>query len=149
MRRRGKVRASTQGPPAREDFDGTKFLSEEGEGKTREIYAKGRIVFAQGDSANSIFYVQKGNINLSTVSKVGQVATIEVLGPGDLLGEGCLAGQKRRVATATTLSECSLTELARDTVVRMIKSEPDFSKWLISYLIRRRIRIEKVFLELL
>lgn len=120
-----------------------RFFSEQGEGRTLATFSEGSVVFAQGDPADSIFYIQRGMVKLTVASKAGKEATIEMLEAGDLFGEGCLAGQRRRAATATALSECLIMRLERDTAAQLLQREPAFSELLLSHLLTRTNRIEE------
>jgi hypothetical protein len=126
VRRGTNDRRSAQAPPARRVFDGTKAFSAEGDGNTLVSYTKGSIVFAQGERATSIFCLHKGKVKLTALSKTSEEATVEVLGPGDVFGEGCLVSQGRRVTTATTLTKCSITRLTRDAVFDLMHKYPSF-----------------------
>jgi CRP/FNR family transcriptional regulator, cyclic AMP receptor protein len=148
MRRGTNDRTSAQAPRVRQVFDGIKGFSK-GEGNTLASYAKGSIVFAQGEQATSLFYVHKGKLKLTALSKTGEEATVEVLGRGDVFGESCLTRQDRRITTATTLTKCSITRLTRDAVLDLLHKDPSFSEWLISHVITHRIRIEKALLDLI
>ena len=125
------------------DFDTASFLAEPGKGRKLLTMAKGKIVFAQGDPADAIFYIHKGNVKLSVVSSVGKEAVIALLGEGNFFGEGCLAAQHLRVASATAMSACSVMRLDRDIVVEILHQEPSFSELLLSYMLTRTIRIEE------
>jgi CRP/FNR family cyclic AMP-dependent transcriptional regulator len=124
-------------------FDPRRFLSKVGEGRTIVEYRKNQTVFLQGDPADAVFYVQKGKIKLAVVSKQGKEAVVGILGPADFFGEGCLAGQHLRMATATALSECSIVRLAKDAANRVIHDEPEFSELFLAYVLSRNIRIEE------
>src|SRR5258705_13156063 len=89
-------------------FDPKTFLAKVGEGRTISDYRKNQAIYSQGDPASSVFYIQKGKVKLTVVSKHGKEAVVSILGPGDFFGEGCLAGQQQRMATATGLSECTI-----------------------------------------
>src|SRR5215212_2697076 len=98
-------------------FDPKIFLAKVGKGKTHTTYSKSQAIFAQGDSAVAIFYIQKGKVKLAVVSDQGKEAVIALLGPGDFFGEGCLAGQSRRMSTGTALSECAIVRIEKaDTI---------------------------------
>ncbi len=124
-------------------FRAGKFLAEVGVGRTIASVNENCVVFAQGDPANSMFYIQKGKVKLTVVSKGGKEAVIAVLGPGDFFGEGCLSAQPHRMATAIAMMECSIMRLDRATVVAVLKEEPAFSELLLSYMLTRTIRIEE------
>src|SRR4051794_6002243 len=124
-------------------FQPKKFLNEVGIGRTIASFDQNAVIFAQGGSADTLFYIRKGKVKLSVVSKGGKEAVIAIVGAGDFLGEGCLAGQKLRMSSATAISECSITRLERGVVVEMLQQEPDFAALLLSYTLTRTIRIEE------
>jgi CRP/FNR family cyclic AMP-dependent transcriptional regulator len=124
-------------------FNPGKFFAEAGGGRTIATLDEGKVVFAQGDVANAVFYIQKGKIKIAVVSQTGKEAVIALLAAGDFFGEGCLAGQQLRMATATTMSDCSITRLERGTAVELLREEPAFSELLLSYMLTRTIRIEE------
>ena len=106
-------------------------------------YAEKKVIFAQGDPANSIFYIQQGKVKLSVVSPQGKEAVVAILGAGDFFGEGCLAGQQVRMATAVCMSNCSAMRLERSDVVRALREQPAFSELFVAHLLSRNIRIEE------
>jgi CRP/FNR family cyclic AMP-dependent transcriptional regulator len=124
-------------------FDPEAFLAEAGKGRALTDYRKNQVVFSQGDPADTIFYIQKGRIKLTVVSKQGKEAVVAILGAGDFFGEGCLAGQPLRMASATTMSECSIMQLKKAGVVRLLHDQPAFSDLLLHHLLARNIRIEE------
>ena len=124
-------------------FKPAAFLARVGRGKTHTNYSKNQKIFSQGDEANAIFYIQKGKVKLTVVSKQGKEAVIAILGVGDFFGEGCLAGQPLRMATVTTISECSVVRLEKAGTVRVLHDEPAFSAMFLHYLLSRNIRIEE------
>jgi len=104
-------------------------------------YRKDQIIFSQGEPTDAVFYVRKGGVKLSVVSKEGKEAVVEILKTGDLFGFGCLAGQSLRLATATTITPCSLLCIEKKGMVRLLRKHREFSQQLISYIILRKIRI--------
>src|ERR1019366_5999435 len=96
--------AAITGNPTGRAFAARAFLARVGTGRTLAQYGADATVFTQGDAADSIFYIRKGKIKLSVVSRQGKVAVVAMLGAGDFFGEGCLAGQTRRMANCTTMS---------------------------------------------
>jgi len=120
-----------------------KVLVKNGNGRTVVPLEEGNVVFSQGDAATSIFYIQKGKVKLTVVSKSGKEAVIALLGTTDFFGEGCLAGQPLRMATATTMTDCSITRLEKAVVIEMLHQEPVFSELLLSYMLKRSLRIEE------
>jgi CRP/FNR family transcriptional regulator, cyclic AMP receptor protein len=128
---------------ATEGFDPESFLAAAGQGRTLDQYRKNKIIFSQGDPADAIFYVRTGKIKLTVVSNQGKEAVVGLLGAGDFFGEGCLAGQPLRMASATAMSECSVMRLEKSVVMRLLHREPAFSELLLRHLLSRNIRIEE------
>jgi CRP/FNR family transcriptional regulator, cyclic AMP receptor protein len=124
-------------------FDPKVFLGKVGKGRTLAAYKKDQVVFSQGDAADSLYFVQKGKIKISVVSARGKEAVIAILGTGAFFGEGCLAGQQVRMATARAITECSVMRLGKSAVVRVLLEEPSFSEMFVHYLLARNIRIEE------
>jgi CRP/FNR family cyclic AMP-dependent transcriptional regulator len=124
-------------------FDVKAFLTKANGGKTIVSYRNNATIFVQGDPADAIFYIQKGKVKLTVVSKRGKEAVIALLGEGDFFGEGCLAGQPLRMATAVTLSNCSIMKLEKAGVVRLLREEPAFSEMFVAHLLSRNIKIEE------
>ena len=131
--------ASKQNP----SFDPKSFLAKVGEGRSIGKYRKDQIVFSQGDPADAIFYIQKGKAKVTVVSEQGKEAVVAILGPDDFFGEGCLAGQPRRMATVSTMAEGLFMRLEKASVVRVIHDEPAFSEMFIAHLLARTIRVEE------
>src|SRR5579863_8076411 len=117
-------------------FDPKRFLAKVGKGRTISEYGKNQVVFSQGDAGDAIFYVHKGKVKLTVVSNAGKEAVIAILGPGDFLGEGCLAA-------ATAISDCSIARLEKQATIRVLHQEPAFSEMFLAYLLSRNLRIEE------
>jgi CRP/FNR family cyclic AMP-dependent transcriptional regulator len=124
-------------------FDPRRFLARVGEGKTIAKYQRDQAVFAQGDIADAVFYIQKGKLKLTVISEQGKEAVIAILGPGQFFGEGCLNGHGLRVATTTAMDDCVVTRIAKAAMIATLHSEPDFSELFIAYLLARNSRIEE------
>jgi len=124
-------------------FNPKTFLAKVGKSAITEQYRKDKVLFAQGDPADALFYIQKGKVKLTVISKQGKEAVIAILGPGDFFGEGCMAGQMVRMSTAAGMSECVVTKLKKATAVRVLQAEPAFSEVFLAYLLSRNIRIEE------
>jgi CRP-like cAMP-binding protein len=122
-------------------FSSTDFLSESGN-KTISVLRKDTVVFSQGDPADAIWFIREGKIKLTVISNAGKEAVIAVLGAKDFFGEGCLAGQPFRMATATALLNCSIMRLGKVAVIEALDKDPAFAKLLLSYALSRTIRIE-------
>ncbi len=125
------------------EFDPKSFLAKAGKGRTLAEHPKNRQIFLQGDAADSVFYIQSGKIKLTVVSKQGKEAVVALLSAGDFFGEGCLAGQCQRMATATAMSECWVMRLEKAGVIRVLHEEPAFSELLLHHMLSRNIRIEE------
>jgi CRP/FNR family transcriptional regulator, cyclic AMP receptor protein len=128
---------------SRPPFDPKVFLAKANGGKTIKDYRERQIIFSQADPANSILYVQKGKIKLTVVSRHGKEAVVAILGEGAFFGEGCLAGQLLRTATAVAMSECTIVQLEKAAAIRVLHDEPAFSELFLSYVLSRNIRIEE------
>ncbi|MGC2328934.1 MAG: Crp/Fnr family transcriptional regulator [Candidatus Sulfotelmatobacter sp.] len=125
-------------------FDPAKFLANAGIGKTIRGYAPRAVVFSQGDAADSVFYIQTGRARLSIVSKQGKEATLGLFGPGDFLGEGCIASdQPLRMATATATTACSVLEIEKKQMLRTLHAQHEFSDVFVAYLIMRNSRTQE------
>jgi CRP/FNR family transcriptional regulator, cyclic AMP receptor protein len=124
-------------------FDLKVFLAATGKGRTLADYAKNKQIFLQGAAADGIFYIQKGKIKLAVVSKQGKEAVVAILGAGDFFGEGCLAGQFLRMASATTMLECSILRIEKASAIRLLHEQPAFSELLLHHMLSRNIRIEE------
>jgi CRP-like cAMP-binding protein len=118
-----------------------------GPGRSAEFYKQKQPVFAQGDPADSIFYLQEGQLTLTIISRQGKEAVISILGPGDFFGEDCLTGQPFRTSTAIAITRCSVMKLDRDAMVRLVRAEPGFSEFFILRLISRNARLEEALAD--
>jgi CRP/FNR family transcriptional regulator, cyclic AMP receptor protein len=112
-------------------------------GGTTKDYRKKATIFSQGSPADAVFYIEKGKVKLTVLSTRGKEAVVGILNSGDFFGEGSLAGQLRRMATATTMTECSVLRIQKETMTRMLHNEPALSELFMSYLLSRNIRIEE------
>jgi CRP/FNR family cyclic AMP-dependent transcriptional regulator len=127
----------------RASFDPKKFLAKVGVGKTIAKFQKDQIVFSQGDVADAVFYIQKGKLKLTVISKQGKEAVIAILGAGQFFGEGCLNGHGLRVATTTAMDECVITRIAKAAMIATLRNETEFAELFMSYLLARNSRIEE------
>jgi CRP/FNR family transcriptional regulator, cyclic AMP receptor protein len=130
--------ATKRQPP----FDPKSFLAKVGEGRSIGEYRKGAIVAAQGDPADAVFYIQSGKVKLTVVSEQGKEAVVAMLGTNDFFGEGCLAGQTRRIATAAAMTDSVIVRLEKAAIVHVIHQEPAFSGMFSAHLLARAIRVE-------
>jgi CRP/FNR family cyclic AMP-dependent transcriptional regulator len=114
-------------------------------GITRKVaeFRRGARIFAQGDPAGSVMYIQSGTVRLSVLSHAGKEAVVAMLGPGDFLGEGALAAQRVRICTASAMTPTKLLVLPKKDMARLLREEPDFSDRFIGFMLSRNIRIEE------
>jgi CRP/FNR family cyclic AMP-dependent transcriptional regulator len=124
-------------------FDPKTFLSTIDGGRKIAVVPKKQTIFVQGDSSDAVFYIQKGKIRLTVVSKSGKEATIGILDEGDFFGEGCLAGQPLRLCSATAITDCSLMRIERKSMMEVLHREHEFSDMFVAYLLTRNIRYEE------
>jgi CRP/FNR family cyclic AMP-dependent transcriptional regulator len=124
-------------------FDAKALLAKVGDGRSIDKYRKNEIVFSQGDPADAVFYVQKGKVKITVVSQQGKEAVVAILGADDFFGEGCLAGQPRRMATVKAMVESAIMRLEKAAIVSLIHEEPAFSEMFIAHLLARTIRVEE------
>src|ERR1700730_7294371 len=124
-------------------FDPSTFLATIGEGRRLVAIAKKRTIFAQGDEADAVFYIQKGKVRLTVVSKTGKEATIAILGEGEFFGEGCLTGQPLRLSSATAMTDCSVMRIEKKAMMEVLHREHTFSDMFVAYLLTRNIRYEE------
>jgi CRP-like cAMP-binding protein len=123
-------------------FDPQVFLAKIGVGRTLETCQKQHPIFTQGESADAVFYIQEGQVKLTVVSTQGKEAVIALLEAQAFFGEGCLAGQPLRMATATALTDCSLMRVEKEAMLQVLHDEPAFSALFLAYLLSRNSRIE-------
>jgi CRP/FNR family cyclic AMP-dependent transcriptional regulator len=125
------------------DFDPNTFLATIGEGRKNLAVSKKQGIFAQGDAADAVFYIQKGRVKLTVVSKVGREATIGILGEGNFFGEGALAGQALRMGSASAMTDCEIQRIEKKAMVAALHREHAFSDMFVAYLLARNIRYEE------
>ena len=130
-----------------DSFDPLEFLARVGAGKTILEFHRNQTVFAQGDVADTVFYIQKGKVKLTVLSEQGKEAVVAILEPGQFFGEGCLNGHPLRIATTTAMEDCTITVIAKDAMITMLHQEPKFSELFMSYLLTRNSRIEEDLID--
>ena len=128
-------------------FDPKAFLAKVGEGKTIVEYLKDQVVFAQGDVADTIYYIQKGRLKVVVISEQGKEAVVGILEPGQFFGEGCMNGHALRIATTTAMEACLVTVISKTAMLAAIHSEPKFSEMFMAYLLTRNSRIEEDLID--
>jgi CRP-like cAMP-binding protein len=124
-------------------FNAKAFLSSVDDGRTIATYRQNQKVFSQGDPADSVFYIQEGQVKVCVISEQGKEAVVALHGNGDFFGEGCLTGQPLRLATVATVTECVIMRLDKAAIVRVLHDEPKFTEMFMSYLLTRNARVEE------
>jgi len=128
-------------------FDPREFLAKVGEGKTIVEYRKDDVVFAQGDAADTIYYIQKGRLKVVVISEQGKEAVVGMLEPGQFFGEGCMNGHALRIATTTAMESCLVTAITKIAMLAALHSEPKFSELFMAHLLTRNSRIEEDLID--
>jgi CRP-like cAMP-binding protein len=128
-------------------FELRKFLDSAGIKRKITKYARSSRVFAQGDPAVDVFYIQLGSVKLSVLSPTGKEAVVAILGPGDFFGEGCLAGQPRRMATASALSASTVLVIEKPQMIEMLSKETTLAERFLTHMLARNIRIEEDLID--
>jgi CRP/FNR family cyclic AMP-dependent transcriptional regulator len=124
-------------------FDTKTFLSTINGGRTIVSFPKKQTIFTQGDSSDAVFYIQKGKVKLTVVSKIGKEATIGILNEGEFFGEGCLTGQPLRLGSATAMTDCSVMRIEKKAMIEVLHQEHAFSDMFVAYLLARNVRYEE------
>ncbi len=124
-------------------FNPDTFLATIGDGRKNLSFAKKEGIFAQGDRADSVFYIQKGKVKLTVVSKTGREATIGLLADGNFFGEGSLAGQALRMGSAEAMTDCEIQRIDKKVMMDVLHREPALSEMFVAYLLARNVRYEE------
>ena len=124
-------------------FDTKTFLSTIDGGRKIAVFPAKQAIFVQGDSSDAVFYIQKGKVRLTVVSKTGKEAILGILNEGDFFGEGCLAGQHLRLFSATAMTDCSVMRIDKRSMMEVLHREHAFSDMFVAYLLTRNIRYEE------
>ena len=135
------------GKQAKDSFDPKMFLAKVGTGKTILEFQKNQNIFAQGDAADTVFYIQKGRVKLTVLSEQGKEAVVAILEPGQFFGEGCLNGHPQRIATTTAMEKCVVTSITKEAIISLLHTEPKFSEMFMAYLLTRNSRVEEDLID--
>ena len=127
---------------AQKPFDPSTFMAAFDGGVTASTYGEGQIVFSQGAPADAVFYIQDGKVKLTVVSSQGKEAVVAFMGSGDFCGEGCLAGQLVRMATAMAATDCTIVRVAKPSLIKALHERVEFSEMFMAHLLARNIRVE-------
>jgi CRP/FNR family transcriptional regulator, cyclic AMP receptor protein len=123
-------------------FDVMGLLTQHNTRWTLSKYKENEIVYAQGDPAGSVFYIQRGKIKVTVISKLGKEAIVAIRGPDEFCGEGAMTGTPLRLATATTMSTCEILRLETGTIVRLLHENQEFADYFLAHLLTRTARVE-------
>jgi len=148
--RRAPVKASRFPKKARfriPEFDVKAFLDSTGLGRKVVRYETKETIFSQGEPAQSVLYIQEGGVKLTVVNETGKEGVVAILGPGDFLGEGCLAGQTVYMATAKTIAPTAVLVIEKKEMIRVLHGEHEFSDRFITYMLTRNIRAEENLID--
>jgi CRP-like cAMP-binding protein len=128
-------------------FEAQVFLANVGAGKTILEFEQNQNVFAQGDVADTVFYIQKGKVKLTVLSEQGKEAVIAILEPGQFFGEGCMNGHKLRISTTAAMEDSVITSITKEAMLAALHDEPKFSEMFMAYLLTRNSRIEEDLID--
>ena len=127
----------------RREFNPQAFLATIGEGRKAMLFPKKQTIFAQGDPADAVFYLQAGKVRLTVVSRTGKEATLGILSEGSFFGEGSLAGQSFRMGSATAMTDCAVLRIEKKAMVDALHREHTLSDLFVAYLLTRNIKYEE------
>jgi CRP/FNR family cyclic AMP-dependent transcriptional regulator len=123
-------------------FDPAVFFGTVAKGRAIHKNRAKEVIFAQGDAADAVFYIKKGKVKVTVVSPQGKEAVVAILGVDEFVGEGCLIGQPKRLATATAMTDCETMRVETVEILRILREEPEFSQMFISHILARNARVE-------
>jgi CRP-like cAMP-binding protein len=141
--RRPAKKANSRSPA----FDAQSFLDSAGLGRKVGKFRRKETVFAQGDPARNVMYIQEGGVKLTVVNETGKEAVVAVLGPGDFFGEGCLTGRSICKVTATTIASTTVLVIEKNEMIRVLHEEHEFSDRFITYMLARNARVEEDLID--
>jgi CRP/FNR family transcriptional regulator, cyclic AMP receptor protein len=128
-------------------FNAQAFLDSAGVARKVEQYRRSQKIYSQGDPATSVMYIQEGGVKLSVVNEVGREAVVAILGPADFFGEGCLAGQRIRMGTASAITPTAILVIEKNEMMRVLHAEQALSDRFMAYILSRNIRIEEDLID--
>jgi CRP/FNR family transcriptional regulator, cyclic AMP receptor protein len=128
-------------------FDVQAFLNSTGLCRHIAEFRGNEIIFSQGDASKNVMFIRHGSVKLAVVNAAGREAVVAILGPGDFLGEGCLAGQSIRMATATAIAPTAVLVIEKNEMTRVLHGEHEFSDRFIAYMLSRNIRVEEDLID--
>jgi CRP/FNR family cyclic AMP-dependent transcriptional regulator len=134
-------------PLGKKRFNAQQFLDSALVPKSVTSFARGETIFAQGDPSRHVLYIQSGGVKLSVLSKNGKEAVVAMLGPGDFFGEGCLAGQRFRMGSASAITPATVLFVDKAKMVSLLHQQHDMSDRFIAHMLTRNIRIEEDLID--
>jgi CRP/FNR family cyclic AMP-dependent transcriptional regulator len=143
MRRAKMSKSKGNSRPPKENLTPISLLESAGRGRAITTYRPEEIIFAQGDDADSVFYIKKGKVKITVVSPQGKEAVVAILGADDFVGEGCLIGQRKRLATLTSMTECEIICIDKSEIHKLLRSDSIFSQIFVSHLMTKHARTEE------
>ena len=129
------------------EFDPAAFLENVAIGRAPLTFPKRKAIFSQGGTGDSVFYIQKGRVRVTVVSKRGKEATLALLGPGDFIGEDCIVLGQKRMASAIAVTDCTVLKLTRKDMLRAVHADSEFSDVFVGYLLARNLRIQEDLID--
>jgi CRP-like cAMP-binding protein len=124
-------------------FNPAAFFETAARGRIISTHPKKQVIFSQGDDADEVIYIKKGKVKVTVISTHGKEAVVALLGVDEFLGEGCLIGQPKRLATATAMTDCIIMRVEKAEILRVLQDEPAFSQMFISHILARNARVEE------
>jgi CRP/FNR family cyclic AMP-dependent transcriptional regulator len=137
------MRAPSRPQKKSPEFHPTVFLATIGDGRKNLTFVQKQGIFAQGDVADAVFYIQSGKVKLTVLSRTGREATVGMLGVGNFFGEGALAGQTLRMGSAAAMTDCEILRIDKKAMMNALHREHTFSDLFVAYLLARNIRYEE------
>jgi CRP/FNR family cyclic AMP-dependent transcriptional regulator len=141
------LRTNPRGTSGGKRFDPAVFFATTAKDRVISKHRKNEVIFSQGDAADSVLYIKKGKVKVTVVSRQGKEAVIAILGIDEFVGEGCLAGQSKRLASASAMTDCVTMRVAKTEIQRVLRDEPLFSKMFMSHMLARNARVEEDLLD--
>ena len=133
-----KIAKTKNGPK----FDPALYFGASAKGRSIATHRQKQVIYAQGGAADAVFYIKKGKVKMTVVSKQGKEAVIAILGVDEFFGEGCLIGQPKRLATASAMTDCEIMRVEMVEILRVLEDEPAFSQMFVSHILARSARVE-------
>jgi CRP/FNR family cyclic AMP-dependent transcriptional regulator len=147
LSKKSSAKHSQEKPKGKLTVNAQAFLDSAGVARKVVKYRKSQKIYSQGDPATGVMYIQKGGVKLSVINEAGKEAVVGLLGPGDFFGEGCLAGQRTRIGTATAITLTAILVIEKNEMMRVLHAEQALNDRFMSYVLSRNIRIEEDLID--